>query len=557
MVSTGSNCAPVNEPPVTLRTPDAPDIDDPSELMDEAVESADRLHLWFVGVVVLALIPRLMTAGRFVTTDEPTWMNRSVRFSDAISSLDLSQATASVGELATMPGAPIMWIGTVARVVWTAGHGLGLVDSSSFTSPDGLAIAQYLAAFALSLLIGGLFLAVARWVGLVSALITGGLVATEPWFVGLGAVLHSDEMTALLGTIGLVVLARVLGIPRRAAVACPRRAAALAGLALMGSALTKLTGAGFWAGAGVLAVWASIVHMRRGGRWFEPSSPLRLGLIAAGAGLVIVPLAWPAIVVDPVFQFERLLASARIANESGAFVRGTQQFYRGQGTNDPGWSYYPVASMLRVTPWFLLAVLVGAPVTLARSRIRGYALALATPIGAFFVMLSVASKAYDRYAIMILVPLVVVAAIGVDVLVRPILRGLTVVVVAALTAAMFGFTLLVVPWGLAFFNPALGGSAKGRETLMVGWGEGLDLARNRIEELEGGDCSTTTVAGLEGMYLVGWTCASPPAAGDEADYLVVYVNQIQRNPEARAQVEARDLIDTVEIRGITYAEIWR
>lgn len=311
--------------------------------------------------MLLALIPRLLTAGRFVTTNERTWISRSVRFSDGIASFDLSQATDSVGELSAIPGAPLMWIGTAARVVWAAAHGVGLADDSRFVSPDGLAVAQYLSAIVIALLIGALVLVTARWAGLVPALLAAGLVSTEPWFVGLGAVLHSDEMMALLGTIGLVLLARVLDIPQTTDVVRSRLTAALAGAALMGSALTKLTGAGFWIGAAVLA----------------------------------------------------------------------------------------------------------------------------------------------------------------------------------------------------FFNSALGGGEAGRDTLLVGWGEGLDLARDRIEELEHGNCSDMSVRGLETLWLSGWPCTTPPMGDEEPNYVVLYVNQLQRNPSARDPVKGRELIDIVEIRGITYAEIWR
>lgn len=514
------------------------------------------LAVWFLAVVAVAAIPRLLTAGRFVTTDEPTWMMRSLRFSDGIASFDLSQASASLGEPATMPGGPVMWIGTVARLIWAGMHALGMGERSSFSTFEGLAVAQHLSALVISLLIGSLFLVTARWAGLVPGLLAGALVATEPWFVGLGAVLHTDELTALLGTIGLILLARVLRIPRAGPVTRPRLTAALAGAALMGSALTKITGAGFWTGAAVLAVWASVVHVRRGGRLLEPGSPLRRCLVAAGVGLLIVPLAWPALLVDPGFQFERLVASVGLAGDTSRLGAGTSQFFRGRPTDDVGVTYYVVASSLRVTPWFLAALVVGIPAAVVRRGSRTFALALATPMVAISVVLMAASKSYARYAVLVLVPLAVVAAIGLDDLVRPLLRGRRIAVVASLGAAMFVHTLFVVPWGLAYFNPALGGSEAGRSTLLVGWGEGQEQARQRIVDLEGGRCSRVTVTGLELLSLLASPCSQPSGAG-KPDYVVLYVSTLQRNPAARDRVQGRELVDTIEIRGITYAEIWK
>ena len=117
----------------------APDSEDP--------DRPPRLRWWFLGVVVAAAVPRVLTAGRYVTTDEPRWMQRSERFFEAVTSLELSSASASLGEPATMPGGPTMWIGSMARVVWAAGRELGLVDARRFTGDEGTAIAQHLAAW--------------------------------------------------------------------------------------------------------------------------------------------------------------------------------------------------------------------------------------------------------------------------------------------------------------------------------------------------------------------------------------------------------------------------
>jgi hypothetical protein len=325
-----------------------------------------------------------------VTTDEPTWLLRTVRFSDGIAGRDLSVATASVGEPATMPGGTTMWIGTLSRVLWKAASTVGLVDSDTFLSRDGLAIAQSMTAVVTALLVGALFVAVARWIGIVPALVASALLATEPWVVALGAVLHTDALMALFGTIGLVMLAYAFGVPdieRQSAQ--PGWAAAFGGAALMASALTKVTGSGFLIGALVVAAWALWRDRRRataseseralspasayssvsrdahaGDPERPPGTPLRLSAIAALGGVVIVPIAWPAVVVDPLFQVERLVASAGLSVESPTvFFRGdmARQFFLGEPVESPGWLYYPVALALRTSPWFFVLLVLGAP----------------------------------------------------------------------------------------------------------------------------------------------------------------------------------------------------
>jgi hypothetical protein len=49
---------------------------------------------------------------------------------------------------------------------------------------------------------GALFVAVARWIGIVTALVASVLLVTEPWFVALGAVLHTDRSWRCSGPSG-------------------------------------------------------------------------------------------------------------------------------------------------------------------------------------------------------------------------------------------------------------------------------------------------------------------------------------------------------------------
>ena len=159
---------------------------------------------------------------------------------------------------------------------------------------------------------------------------------------------------------------------------------------------------------------------------------------------------------------------------------------------------------------------------------------------------------------LVLVPIFVVGGIGLAELVGDRLRG------ARGTWAITGLCVLVLihavvvaPYGLAYFNPALGGSEAGSRTLLVGWGEGRELAAARIKVRSGDDCDGTTVQGLEALWILGWDCTRPPPEGSDADYVVLYVNVLQRSDGRPKSVDDRELVDVIEIRGISYAEIWR
>lgn len=77
-------------------------------------------------------------------------------------------------------------------------------------------------ALATAALIGLLAWLVSKWLSVRTGLVTGAVLATEPFWVSLGSILHTDELVALFGLTGLVALAWALGLPDAAV--RPRRA---------------------------------------------------------------------------------------------------------------------------------------------------------------------------------------------------------------------------------------------------------------------------------------------------------------------------------------------
>jgi hypothetical protein len=179
---------------------------------------------------------------------------------------------------------------------------------------------------------------------------------------------------------------------------------------------------------------------------------------------------------------------------------------------------------------------------------------------AFFLVMSASPKKFDRYGLVLLVPLAVVVGLAVDQWIRSSrVHGSTSARAGGVVGvAMLAYSAAVAPWGLAYFNPALGGSRAGAENLLVGWGEGAEVAAARIAEQVGDQCDDVTVSGIPGLWLLSWECTTPPLDGEPPDYVVLYISQLQRDPDVRARVaDDRELVDVVDIRGIRYAEIWR
>lgn len=537
------------------------------------------------GVIVAAWIPRVRTASQALETyDETLWLGRSARFVDALASADLSAASAAKDQqLATMPGVTTMWTGALGRGIWGAGHGMGAWASdgpSSFaTSDSGRLIGQMLMATLAALLIGLLTVLVAQWAGWRAAAVTGLLVATEPFLVAQGAVVHTDEMRELLGASAMVATALALGVPKETRWTAHRRHSLLAGTLFALALLTKLAALTLLPGLTAMRFWA---HRRQrfesgrpadaeneaaevavGGEAGGPSRHHHRGMQAVSAGpdlmrgvvwpwvgaaVVTFVVLYPALWVNPGGELSAMWRSAGLAGS------GEPQFFLGNTTHTPGPLFYVVALPLRITPWFMLGGLV-ALAAIARRPTRAYGWALAAMAGPSFVVLSLAGKQYARYGLLLLI----IGAIAVGIVAASLwpegrrprrVFGAIAVVVAV-------HTVVVAPWGMAYFNPVLGGGHTAEEAVEVGNGEGLEQVDAHVRDLVHDDCDDVTIAAY--LAAAKLTCGTLVQRADApATYVLLYVSERQRMPPAERNglIQGRDLVDRITIRGITYVEIF-
>lgn len=522
------------------------------------VKSSQRSALKMsIVVFVGALIPRLLTAGTFVTVDEATWMRRSQRFSDALTNFDLAGMSASLGERATMPGIPTMWLGSIGRVVWGAGKWLGLIDDpwSFDESYKALAVSQIVVGVATAALTALLFYVVLKWAGTTAAVIIGLLAAFEPWVVGLGTILHVDEFSALFGTIALVATCIVLKLPEPVAEVNQKRMSLIAGVAMAGALLSKVSAVGFLFGAAVLVLYAGFRSLKQRDDSPQQLRDLARWLAYAAAAMIVTALVtWPALLVDPNTQISALRTSTGLGSSGHPeFLFGELGFSR--------W-FYIVNVPFRTTPWGLIFLVVGIVGALAQKKTRTTAIALLVGLAPSFYMLSTSTKRAPRYAIVFLLPMFAIAALG---LTWPKLRLQRVPAWAgwAFAAIVLINATVVSPYGLAYFNPLVGGSKAAIKDVPVGWGEGINLAGDRIEELAGGSCEgVTTQVGTQRMATtpygdLHWPCLQPAANG-RSTYFVYYVSELQKATalEKRIATRGRTFVESVYLRGIEYAEIW-
>ncbi|MBV9921415.1 MAG: hypothetical protein JOY78_11260 [Pseudonocardia sp.] len=519
-------------------------------------------------VAAAALILRLRTVGTFETIDEPLWTVRSQVFSDAIIHLHPSKAsvtaapTALGGQLATMPGVPTMWLGSLGRLVWAISRSLGIVNGSpKFSqSTSGLAMGQAAVAAATAVLIGLTVWLVGRWGSPRAGVVAGLFLATEPFWVAHGSVLHTDELTALFGLTGLLALGLVLGVPTFHEGLVHRRwLAVLAAFLLVCSPLTKISGLAFAPGALVLVGWAVLRAVRNrphDGDLGAALRPLAWCLVTmAITAVVAIVVLWPALWASPSGQIHALRNSVKIGyHERRSFFRGA---VRTGGTP----TFFAWALPFRMTPWMLAGLVVGVPVALARRTTRRAALTLLAATVPVAYVLSTAGQQLDRYGLLILGPVCAVVGLaatrGPGESVRTATSARWAVVVGGVLATVY--SLVVAPWGMAYYNPLLGGGKEAVEQVPVGWMEGQEVASRTMQKLQHGRCDGVTFNGLGFLLVTTRHCGRWTKDMRKATYQAIYVTdrQVMSKRRYRALTHGRKLVAVVHIRAIPYVELWR
>ncbi|NJP05052.1 MAG: phospholipid carrier-dependent glycosyltransferase [Chloroflexaceae bacterium] len=548
---------------------------------------------------VLALAPAIIAPGDFWTPDEAKhWSVRAEVFRAA-----LQRGTYAETNLVGHPGVTTMWLGAVGAQVYQLLADQGWVVPATpaldaiLDGDYGRAVRVYQAAptdftfyrWLLRLpvaLVNAFGVAVSFWllrrlfdvrVALVAAL----LMATDPFLIAHGKVLHVDALLTTFVTLSLLSAMLALGFgaatpDRRSWINWPLLvvSAVLGGLALLTKSpsvvLVPMVGViglvGFW--------W---VYAHQSGSASSVRSGLRLlaALLLWGVLAMLVWLAlWPAAWVD---AGGAIWTVVREVSSNGAQPHSWGNFFLGQVVGDPGPLYYPVALVLRLTPWVLVGLLALGGAVLWRQGERAVldrrqvlvASLLAGFVLFFLVLMSVPAKKFDRYILPIFPLVNTLAAIGLVwlfVVVRDRLR------LWQPTQWVIGvvFSVLLIinlwwyqPFQLAYYNPLLGGGQMAVETMYVGWGEGLEQAGQYIAAQPDG-CDHAVGSWYE-LVILPYVCSavmdlSWSHVPGHVDYVVLYVNQLQRQIKTDVTelvLQHGSLVHTVQIHGIDYAFVYQ
>jgi hypothetical protein len=335
-------------------------------------------------------------------------------------------------------------------------------------------------------------------------------------------------------------------------------AGALGGLALLtkGPALVLLpftalvlllTHAGAARGVPLVQRWRTAAQAAVGaGMWW------------AVAAVSVVVVLWPALWVDPARAFGAYVDEIVV---NGGRPNGDGQFFWGQAVADPGWMFYPVADLFRMTPLMLIGVL-AAPRAIRRGPGTRALLILAALVVFWTVVMTLGPKKFDRYVLPTWPALALLAGAGWAGILGALWRQrrrVVPLVVAGLIAIEAAQPFGVHPYTLSYYNPLLGGGVTAQRMFLIGWGEGLDQAGAYLRsrpDIGGGPVLSALPPALQPFVPV----TVRPIADQPrvvANYAVVYLESVQRadEPAIYAAIGSTVPLHRVVINGIEYARI--
>ncbi|RPI29382.1 MAG: phospholipid carrier-dependent glycosyltransferase [Chloroflexota bacterium] len=571
--------------------------------------SSTRFLLEIVATFALILaiaIPRLLDLNQFVTTDERLWLDRSGKFYYALVHRDFAATFQK-----SHPGVTVMWAGLAGYVA---------VYPSYYESREGqnrpvslFALKQRESDLPLRILVAGRqaiillgllalvlsFLFARRLFGLLPALVGFLLIAFDPFHIALSRVLHVDGLLADLTLLSMLAFLMYLQGRSRAALVVSAVAAGLAWL-------TKSPGLFL---IPLIALLVLFDLLRTKSTWGEAGwrkySPHYVKVLAAWGAIAVLVFCflWPAMWVHPVDSVVKVLTDAigyaQGGHESPVFFNG-RIYPNGE---IPDLSFYPLNFLWRTTPVTLLGLLV-VPMLLIRRRpafrkdsernspsasrtdiLQGMdqqrwtvAALLLFALG-FSALMNLGLKKIDRYILPSLVPLELVAGIGLvqlAVWVGQLLREkwsttLTGAILLSLIAVQGALAWGAFPYFFNYYNPLLGGSRRAMDAIQIGWGEGLDQAARYINDKPNSDKIRVIAWYGSGPFLYfsdsrvrsldvdhAWSVDDWDVF-NSSDYAVVYIHQWQRNLPAEVLERLRGWTPeySVWIDGLEYVRVYR
>lgn len=448
-----------------------------------------RLALELAAVFLVALVPRLIGIGQFLTADEKQWVGRGVEYVRALREFRFNDTLQT-----THPGIPTLWVSGLS----SAATSQTLQRPFTFTNLLSFAEAsQRSLAVINSLLVVGIFLAARPLVTSPVALAGALTIALDPFLIAHSKIVHVDALLAGFTVLSLFLFLRAEQGGTRWALAGSAVAGALA-------MLSKLPGT-------ILLPFAAMILFSRRAAWSRSERSSRIRLLGQWTVMLLAAILvlWPGLlwVPDPVGNVKTVQRDLRVALETPHNMEDVYALNpRHYLTTILARSTVPTLAGAVLFLWFLVTItrrstrkgLRGVRQTHAEStstvgsserpsrrgqgpppRLLVFPLHTAWMLVAFILLfllgMTLGAKKGDRYLLPIFPVLDLLAAVGVTTLVmkmRPAwsTSRAALVAVSLITLPLAGELARLGPYALAHYNVIFPENLSQE----LGWGEGLD-----------------------------------------------------------------------------------
>lgn len=479
-------------------------------------------------VFLLALMPRALSLGTFLTQDEPLWINRSVQFYQALAHFDWAGTYA-----VPSPGVTTMWLSGAALDLYRICGSAGLLsmDFGGYLAAGSLPIAVITSAG-----IALIFLLLKRLFGIRVAVLGAVFIALDPFYIAYSRVIHMDALLATFMALSVLALLVYLRERRRLMLAA---SGAFMGLAI----LTKIT-ALFLVPFGILVILFWLLADARFNlkKPFETRKLFPTITIASMLLLICmltIIIVWPAAWAHPTFVAKELFLNSKNVTTKSISIF-TIPWLENAAT------FYPMAIFEKITPVALIfsitcLFLLGLDLKKGNAGpVQKNMLVLALFIILFTLLLSISSKKSGRYSLPIFPFIDTLAAIGLCRLAafgekrlpdkREILKkGFYTAIVALLLIVQLVPLVSLQPYYISYYNPMIiGGPSSYPELFVMDWGEGMSLAARYLNQKpDAGDLVVAAQYTGFKEFFVGKTVNM--SSMNDSDYVVFYPRPMPKN----------------------------
>ncbi len=550
--------------------------------------------LFLIIVFLIYFLPRVFFSQVPINVDENLWFFRGSGFVAQVLSGDFSKFQDTYYQ--HHPGVPTMWVDgfgiTLGCMVehWfpprltldpeSVKSCIYLLREQNFVPIESYVLTRVIQGVITSALMTLSSWLVVRLVNLKVAIIWIAILALEPFFLAYQRLLITDSLQCGFSLVS------VLALFLHWRLASGNSYLILSGVAMGMAIATKTTTLLLFPGLMAIAVLTEL-------NYFQPIFPKK-GIAEQAKDIGIWTLClvatfiliWPAMWVAPWQTMSSLVGDLRQETQRGVL------FFLGRSRDRINALFYPIVILYRFSPLLLLGSIISillSTVSAWRPQIiyQKYLVANFILILSFLWIVSLPGNKVDRYILPIVPFLAINAAIASFIVLKRLQQYLThrhpriISKIPQKYGLNFNGLILVLlmiqivtiypffPYYISYHNPLLGGTKTAKLFIMIGNGEGLDLAGKWLnrqanpEELVVASRYRSALAPyVKGEVLAVSSYFESPLTERwlrSANFLIFYINQIQRQIPSSEVIDyftRQDPVHIVQLNSVDYASIY-